>query len=66
MRANRTVWAAVVLIGLLASPASAQSPSTGYQNAAALERFQSRRKEDLSDSLKRENILKRFLRFLHH
>ncbi len=38
MRANRTVWAAVVLIGLLASPASAQSPSTGYQNAAALER----------------------------
>jgi len=36
------------------------------KNAAALEQFQARRKEDLSASLKRENILKRFLRFLHH
>jgi small-conductance mechanosensitive channel/CRP-like cAMP-binding protein len=36
------------------------------KNAAALEQFQARRQEDLSSSLKRENILKRFLHFLHH
>lgn len=36
------------------------------KNAAALEQFQARRKEDLSSSLKRESILRRFLHFLHH
>ncbi len=36
------------------------------KNAVALEQFQARRQEDLSSSLKRENILKRFLHFLRH
>lgn len=38
MRKYRTAWLAAALIGMVASPASAQAPSTGYQNAAALER----------------------------
>lgn len=36
------------------------------KNAAALDRLAAERKVDLSAALKRENILRRFLRFLHH
>ena len=38
MRTHSTAWITVLLTAVLATPGAAQSPSTGYQNAAELQR----------------------------